>query len=227
MIRDKNKIYVLSYLPSCIALSTRNRSLVMAASDGITPTREQFSFEEIEYINDHSPVFRLGMLEFADADKNEIYEELNITPEKCLYERDIDALLLKGDKDALARIVAIADVHTIGRVRGHMVRLAAQISTRVVDVVNYRYNEIRAGQRTSKIVVEKVPERQDDLRDQQMRTMQKEMEAMRQLLAQLVQKAASGESASESVPTMPVVEETPKRRGGRPPKNAPKEDLAE
>lgn len=229
MIRDKNKIAVLSYLPSCIALTTRNRSLVMPASDGVTPVKEQFTFDEVEYINDHCNVFRLGMLEFTDADRGELYEELNIQADNCLYERDIDALLLSGDKPSLTRIVSITDPHTIERVRGHMVKLASRIHTRVVDVVNYRYNEIRQGRRASQIVVEPVPQPQADWRDQKMEAMQKQMEAMQQMLMQFAQMQQGGISttpaivAEEQLPAESAVtahKEAPQRKGGRPPKTA-------
>lgn len=221
MVQDKSKIYVLSYLQSCIAISTRNRNLKMEASDGITPSRELFTMEEIEYINDHSPVFRLGMLEFSESERDELNDALHINPEKCLYERDIDDLLLRADKEALARIIAINDAQTIGRVRGHAAMLSARIPNRVVDVVNYRYNEIRSGQRNSKIVIEKVPQHKEDLRDQQMAQMQKEMEAMRQMLAQFMQ---GGVVASVELAPAPsnigADTEEAKRRGGRPRKNS-------
>lgn len=195
----------------------------MAASDGVTPTRELFTLEEIEYINDHSPVFRLGMLEFSESEQDDLNSMLHIDPHKCLYERDIDALLLQADKSALERIIAINDAQTIGRVRGHAAMLSAKISNRVVDVVNYRYNEIRAGQRNSKIVVEKMPQHKEDLRDQQMAQMQKEMEAMRQMLAQFMQSgiAASAVQAT-AVAGDDATGEEPKRKGGR-----PRKELAE
>lgn len=229
MIRDKNKIAVLSYLPSRIALTTRNRSLVMQPSDGVSPVKEQFTFDEVEYINDHCNVFRLGMLEFADADRDELYDELNIQRDNCLYERDIDKLLLSGDEDSLKRIVSITDPHTIERVRGHMVKLASRIHTRVVDVVNYRYNEIRQGRRSSKIAVEPAPQPQTDWRDEKMEAMQKQMEAMQQMLMQFAQMQQGGISTTPAVVTetqkpaenvVATPQEATQRKGGRPPKAA-------
>ena len=202
--QNMNQIKVLSYQPSCVAITARNRNLAIAASDGISPVAEYLSMEEIEYLNDHSPVFKLGMLEFEDSIRDELYERLHIDPQKCLFEREIDALLQKADRESLAKIIDISDILTIGRVRGHMARLRAFVPASVADVVNYRYNEIRAGQRKSKIAVEQLPKNEPDVRDAKMDAMQQELTAMREQMAALLERLAMTQAPAE-----PAVEETP------------------
>lgn len=216
-MKDTNKIRVLSYLPSRLAFSTRNRNAVFAPSDGETPVTEIMSLEDLEYLNDHSPALRFGMLEFYEDERDELYEHLHIDKDKCLFERDIDTLLLRADEDALNRIIAIADAQTIARVRGHAARLSGSVPSRVLDVVDYRYNEIRNGQRTSKISVSKLPQAKPDEKDRKIEELQQQMQAMQNMLAQFMQ------SMSGMQPTVNVDEEATqeasKRKSGRPRKN--------
>ena len=215
-MKDTNKIRVLSYLPSRLAFSTRNRNAAFAPSDGETPVTEIMTLEDLEYLNDHSPVLRFGMLEFDEADRDEIYEHLHIDKNKCLFERDIDALLIRADEDALKRIIAIADAQTISRVRGHAARMSGALAARVLDVVNYRYAEIRNGQRVSKITVDRLPKNQPDAKDRKIEELQNQMAQMQEMLAQfmkampVMQAPVQQEDATEP--------EKPKRKGGRPPK---------
>lgn len=218
-MKDTNKIRVLSYLPSRLAYSTRNRNAAFASSDGTTPVTEIMTLEELEYLNDHSPVLRLGMLEFDESERDEIYDHLHIDPAKCLYERDIDALLMRGDEDALKRIIAIADAQTISRVRGHAARLSGAVAARVLDVVNYRYGEIRNGQRSSKITVEKVPKNQPDAKDRKIEELQSQMAQMQAMLAQFMNAMSTPAASAQQMvePEAPAAQEKPKR--GRPPKS--------
>lgn len=219
-MKDTNKIRVLSYLPSRLAFTTRNRNSFFAPSDGQVPVTEIMTLEDLEYLNDHSPALRYGMLEFYEDERDELYEHLHINKEKCLFERDIDDLLLKADEDALNRIIAIADAQTIARVRGHAARLAGSVPSRVLDVVDYRYNEIRNGQRASKITVSKLPKNQPDAKDRKIEELQSQMAAMQEMLAQFMQmQSAMGMQmpAAEADPTPEATtNEPPKRKGGRP-----------
>lgn len=227
MLKDANKIRVLSYLPSRLAFSTRNRNASFAPSDGETPVTEIMSLEDLEYLNDHSPVLRYGMLEFCEDDRDELYEYLHINKEKCLFERDIDALLLQADEAALNRIIAIADAQTIARVRGHAVRLSGSVPSRVLDVVDYRYNEIRNGQRTSKITVNKLPHPTPDEKDRKIEELQNQMTAMQEMFAKLMQvlpgHQAPAVTKDENDDSSAPASEGSKRKGGR----ARKNDVAE
>lgn len=216
-MKDTNKIRVLSYLPSRLAFSTRNRNAAFAPSDGETPVTEIMSLEDLEYLNDHSPVLRFGMLEFYEDERDELYEHLHINKDKCLFERDIDALLLRADEDALNRIIAIADAQTIARVRGHAARLSGSVPSRVLDVVDYRYNEIRNGQRASKISVSKLPQAKPDEKDRKIEELQQQMQAMQNMLAQFMQVMPGMQPPVDAEEE--ASQEASKRKGGRPRKN--------
>lgn len=217
-MKDTNKIRVLSYLPSRLAFSTRNRNAAFAPSDGETPVTEIMTLEDLEYLNDHSPVIRFGMLEFDAAERKEIYEHLHIDMEKCLFERDIDELLKRGDEDALQRIIAIADAQTISRVRGHAARLAGALASRVLDVVNYRYAEIRNGQRSSKITVEKLPKNQPDAKDRKIEELQNQMAQMQEMLAQFMKAMPTAMQAPAEQMELGAASESEKPKRGRPAK---------
>lgn len=219
-MKDTNKIRVLSYLPSRLAFTTRNRNSFFAPSDGQVPVTEIMTLEDLEYLNDHSPVLRYGMLEFCEDEQDELYEHLHINKEKCLFERDIDDLLLKADEAALNRIIAIADAQTIARVRGHAARLSGSVPSRVLDVVDYRYNEIRNGQRVSKITVSKLPQNQPDAKDRKIKELQSQMAAMQEMLAKFMQMQSAMGAPVPAAVTDPVPdavkEELTKKKGGRP-----------
>ena len=71
-------------------------------------------------INSRSPVFKFGILEFAEEDREEIYAELNMPnwKETTLFEKDIDEMLLHPTKESLQRIINVPNVQMIERIRG-------------------------------------------------------------------------------------------------------------
>ena len=164
MVRDVKNIKVLSYLRNHLGLACRNREVGFSPSDGHNPTVEYMSFEDIEYVNSRSSVFKRGVLEFEDAYKDELYEELHIDPSKCLYEREIDTMLLKPNEKNIRRIAEIADIQTIERVRGHMAVIYGSVTQDINRVVETRYKEITAGVRKSSIILEPVKKQDDQVK---------------------------------------------------------------
>lgn len=159
MILDKQNIKVLSYVPTYLCVSTRDRGVGFEASNGITPSVDFFSFAELEQINSHSPVFRTGMLEFEPELQVEIYDALHIPnwQDTCLFERDIPGMILAPDMKSMKRIVAIKDIQTLDRVRGCMRQMIASgqdVSVKVKDAVDTRFREITDGVLVTKILIE-------------------------------------------------------------------------
>lgn len=234
MVREVKNIKVLSYLRNHLGLACRNREVSFSPSDGRNPTVEYMSFEDIEYVNSRSSVFKKGVLEFEDTYKDEMYDELHIDPSKCLYEREIDKILLNPNEKNIRRIVEITDIQTIERVRGHMAVIYGSVTQDINRVVETRFKEITAGVRTSSIVLEPVKKQGDQVQMlmQQMAEMQKQLNAALEnkkesaVTQQTDEPGAAVLNETEEVPVqheipvqseIPVVAETaPKKRGRKP-----------
>lgn len=169
-------------------VQAQTRSVLFeAASDGI-PTIDHFTFQEIEFINSRSGVFRRGELRFEEDKEEEIFDLLHYPEWKktLLSENDIKNLVMIPNKDNAERIISIKDNNTIERIRGVMNSLINQqvdVSTKMKNIINERFKEIRNGKIKSDIVVGKIEsptvsvEEVDSLKEQ-LANMQKLMEKM-------------------------------------------------
>lgn len=151
-------IKLLNYMSSPVSVSTRDKNLLIAPCVDGVPGFEYFTEREIEYINSVSTVLRTGALEFEEDIRDKMYRKLSIPDweTRCLFENDLDNMLLHPSLATMQRIVDITDLISIERVRGHVVRLIANqadVSVKVRDIVNKRFEEINRGERKSKIVL--------------------------------------------------------------------------
>lgn len=155
---EARTIKVFNYTPSFVGVSTQMRNIGLEpATDGV-PTYDFFNYEEIEYINSQSPVFRTGALEFEEGMRDELYAKLAIPDwrERCLFERDIDDMILNPTMEKMKRIVDIKDSQTMERIRGHLARLmyrGQHVSIKVSDIINARFDELRRNIRESNIQI--------------------------------------------------------------------------
>lgn len=155
---EARTIKVFNYTPSFVGVSTQMRNIGLEpATDGV-PTYDFFNYEEIEYINSQSPVFRTGALEFEEGMRDELYAKLAIPDwrERCLFERDIDDMILNPTMEKMKRIVDIKDSQTMERIRGHLARLmyrGQHVSIKVSDIINTRFDELRRNIRESNIQI--------------------------------------------------------------------------
>ena len=197
---DKEMVRVYNHGRCGIALGLQDRSvLIHGTLDPDYPTMETFTLKELEYVNTHTPVIRNGMIEFDKGEREEIYNALHCKNwrETCIFESEINDMLIHPSLGTMEKILAIKDMPTIDRVYAHMEALIAQgsvdVSNRVQTVVNGRRKELTTGVLTSKIQVKpKAPEVQTFT--------QAEMEAM--VAAQVAEqmnklKAATAETEDE------------------------------
>ena len=226
MVRDVKNIRVYSYQRNTVILTCPHRTITMAAAEGGIPTVEYMTFEEIEYINSRSPVFKTGMIEFEEAYKDELCEELHIDASKCLYEKDIDDMLIHPRAEALKKIVTIDDLMTIERVRGHMAVVYGSITQDVRRVVETRYNEINSGVRKSAIQIGNV---ETKVNSQDINELMREVAKLKEALAAQATKeepsvhldTTENENQPEAVEQKEEAKPTeaqPVKRRGRPPK---------
>lgn len=181
---DEHRIKVLSYQPSFVSVSGRTRNVGMRGSDGIVPTVEYFSFDDLEYMNSVSPVLRSGLLEIEDGAREEVYKRLNILPESCIYERDIDDMLLHPTMEGMKRIVAVTDALTMERIRGHMAKHYSVLTQNVIKVVEKRSKEIANGVRKTTIEIEPVA-KPANMNAEQIEQMTNQIDAQNNQIAEL------------------------------------------
>lgn len=205
-------IQVLNYSPTPVALKGQNREYLVPRAGSMGPGVEFLDATDVKYINGRSPVFKDGILEFTDDEREEIYEELHMPNWKdmVLFERDIDKILTNPTKESLERIVAIRSVQMIERIRGHMIGLInakEDVSSRVINLVNERTDELRRNaSMPSKIrIVEKdyaVPV------DEQVVSLKQEIAELKALLLAANESKKEEPVAEEVVKTPPPAKKT-------------------
>lgn len=199
---DTQNIKVLNY-GGFIAISTHNGSRGLGASlDGV-PTFEYMSMEDVEYLNSISPVFRTGRLEFEEDVRDKVYERLAIPDwrTRCIFERDIQGMIMHPTPEIMRRIVDVADILTIERFRGHMKVLidhGCDVSVKVQNVIEERYKEINMGIMKSRMAITEPVEEKPS---QEMESMKKEIEALKAMVAA---KAVEPEKPAEKPQTKKV-----------------------
>lgn len=210
---DSQKNYrVLNYTPNFVGVAARNRSVGLNPCEDGVPTFDYFSLEDIEYINSTSAAFRTGLLEFEEKDREALYQRLSIPDwkDRCIFERDIQDMLVHPTIDGLKKIIAITDVGTIERIRGNMEilkRYGVPISTKVEEVVNGRFRELNHGTRISRIVVSPKAEEPNP----EMESLRGEVAELKEMLAMAMQqnKPAEEPKPVEPEPVEEAKKETP------------------
>lgn len=195
-------VKVFNHSISSINLPGQFREYYLEGSRGV-PTVLTMPFSDVEYINSRTPVFRNGRVQFDENERDGIYHALYLDNWKdtVLFDEEIDRIIRENDMDAAARFVKIADVAEIHRVRSHMVALqnddGAEISNRMIDIINQRYDEINRGVRNSEINLGKAKERAKQDEDPRITAM---MEQMAALQAQLAAMQIASQTATAPAP---------------------------
>jgi hypothetical protein len=195
-------VKVFNHSISSINLPGQFREYYLEGSRGV-PTVLTMPFSDVEYINSRTPVFRNGRVQFDEKERDDIYHALYLDNWKdtVLFDEEIDRIIRENDMDAAARFVKIADVAEIHRVRSHMVALqnddGAEISNRMIDIINQRYDEINRGVRNSEINLGKAKERAKQDEDPRITAM---MEQMAALQAQLAAMQTASQTATAPAP---------------------------
>lgn len=161
-IQEENKIKVYNHSPARIAVQGRLRGYLFEPQTDGFPTFEIMSFEEIEYINSKSPVFRTGALRFDESVEEAVFDALGYVDYKTnlLTEEQIQEMLSHPTVENQKKILAIRDIATFERVRGYAVCMAntgdVRISSVMTHLLNMRFNELQRG-----IVASNVPVREE------------------------------------------------------------------
>lgn len=141
-------ITILNYNNMIICVPTQGRTYVLEPCLDNVPTMINLPFSDIEYINSQSNAFRIGTL-FPKLDNpKEFYESLRIYDwENILTNEKIESILINPTIEGLQKLLDIKEDALFERVRMVLIKLKNSnnfnLSTKVVDLVNKRYDEIK------------------------------------------------------------------------------------
>ena len=225
---DLQNITVLNYNENEVFVdSSKEHYKFNASRDGVTPTMQNIPISELQYICSNTDVIVTGWLTFDDDEKDEIYTALRLPNwREILTNEDISNILTNPTMEGLQRIIDISNLTYFDRVRIVMFRLlndGVDISSKVKNVVDRRYEELQKRQRKSSIILnprigeKKVSNEQVQELSEQNAKLQEQLDEMKKMMAQFMsaQNISTTEKESEK-----VTEEVTKKKAGRPPKKS-------
>lgn len=156
--RGKKDVRVYNECPFQVNLVGQRRDYIFPPCVDGEPTMNFVDFEEIEYAHSRGKVFNIGLLTFAEEDREGMYEALGVKnwKDKVWFNADIEDIIMHPTLEKMQRVIDIKDLITFERVRGMMVRFSNEkrdVSQNVINLINARYRELNAGNVTSKIVI--------------------------------------------------------------------------
>lgn len=183
------------------------------------PTVLSMPFSEVEYIHSRTNLFSSGALQFDPEVRDEVYQSLYMEnwQDTVLFDEEIARIIRESDLEAAEKFLQVKDVATMQRIRGHLIGLTnsntVDISKRMIDLIEARYDEVNRGVRSTKIRLDNAIARAQADEDprilamqEQMKAMQKQMEVL--LAAQGQEKKAApkraGRSAKAATPVEPA-----------------------
>nr|DAI94181.1 MAG TPA: hypothetical protein [Caudoviricetes sp.] len=226
---DLQNITVLNYNENDVFVdSSKEHYKFNASRDGINPTMQDIPISELQYICSNTDIFVTGWLTFNEDEKEEIFTALRVPNWRdILTNEDIREILTNPTMEGLQRILDITSITYFDRVRIVMFKLLSEgidISSKVKNVVDRRYDELQKRQRITSIVLnprveeKKVSNEQVKELSEQNVKLQEQIEQMKQMMEKLMASQAS-DSAGDSNTTK-VDAEAPKKKAGRPPKKS-------
>lgn len=204
--RNKKDVRVYNECPFSVNLVGQRHELVFPPCLDGEPTMNFVDFEDIEFANARYNEFKIGLLTFAEEEREDIYQSLGIKnwKETVWFNKDIEDTILHPTVDKMQRVIDIRDAITLERVRGMMVRFVNEkrdVSQNVISIINARYRELSSGMTTSKIVIRQSdvesPVTSDEVADLK-RQLAEMQEMMKQMIGNNMQSQTDQDEKSES-----------------------------
>ena len=156
--RGKKDIRVYNECPFQVNLVGQRRDYIFPPCLDGEPTMNFVDFEEIEYAHSRGKVFNIGLLTFAEEDREGMYEALGVKnwKDKVWTNDEIKDIITHPNLEKMQKVIDVKDLITFERIRGMMVRFVNEkrdVSQNVINLINARYRELNAGSVTSKIVI--------------------------------------------------------------------------
>ena len=177
-----------------IGIKGQLREYLLPGSRGV-PTVLTMPFSEVEYVNSRSPIFRNGTGQFDPETRESVYKALYLDnwQDTVLFDEEIERIIRENDMDSAEKFLNVTDVFTIQRIRGHLISLTndsdIDISRRMIDLIEFRYDEINHGIRQTKWNMAKAKERMERDQDPRIAAMQAQIAEMQKMITTLQSQA--------------------------------------
>lgn len=160
MINKNEEIEILNYYKNpkyLVSLGDEYGNKIEGCDDKNEPSMITIPFQDVKHINSKSDVFKIGTLEFGEADREAVLKELKIYPERDVnYYTKNEIREIVGSpatEENIIKIIEITNKGTIDNFRGTLYELindGYEVSNRIIDYIESRYIEIKTFYDTKK-----------------------------------------------------------------------------
>ena len=162
MLNDGSIINVYNYNEGIVTVPSHMNPIghMFSEANEENPSIIPLTFGEIRFINGQSKIFREGFLKFEPEVEEEVYKALQVHNWKdIMSEKDIIDMILTPTQEKLERIIKITSISMFERIRNILTKMKNvgmyDISNRVVEIIEYRYQELYRNRMKSELVVTK------------------------------------------------------------------------
>lgn len=200
--RGKKDIRVYNECPFQVNLVGQRRDYIFPPCLDGEPTMNFVDFEEIEYAHSRGKVFNIGLLTFAEEDREGMYEALGVKnwKDKVWTNDDIKDIITHPNLEKMQKVIDVKDLITFERIRGMMVRFVNEkrdVSQNVINLINARYRELNAGSVTSKIVI-RPTDVEEKVSADEVADLKRQLAEMQEMMKKLASVSASIETQTDS-----------------------------
>lgn len=206
-IKETDKIKVFNRTQTRIVFNVKDRAYDFPPAREESPVFNRMPFEDVDYVNNRTPLFKNGCLTFEDSMSAKVYKELGIDVNDGTIwtEADIRDAIINPTPENQKKIIELKDELTVERLRAELVALTNSgqydVSNRVADLVNARYGELRSGVLKSRLSVDDTVQpdggAMDELKKQNA-NLQKQIEEMKAAIAGLTTGEAAKPAAART-----------------------------
>ena len=200
--RGKKDIRVFNECPFSVNLVGQRRDYIFPPATDGEPTMNFVDFDEIEYAHSRGKVFSIGLLTFAEEDREGMYAALGIKDwqSKVWTNEEIEDIIMHPSMDKMQKVIDIRDIISLERVRGMMVKFMNEkrdISQNVINIINARFRELNAGNYNTNIEIRPADVEQK-VSSSEVEELKKQIAEMKALMANMAKAAAGNQQVNEA-----------------------------
>lgn len=217
MIKTEKTYLVINESKSPVCIATRFGDYVVAGKYDGVPGTLPLTLDEIQQVNNSSPVFKNGLLHFEEEYEEDLYAVLRISGWKdIMKEKDIDDAIVAGTYDDLKRILEIKDPMYFDRIYGEYIglrNLGVPISKKVQDVLETRRREFAQKKINTAIVLVQKNEADEEpvVARKEYDALKAELEEIKKLLAGKEGKDAASEKPAAAAELKKAAPKQPRK----------------
>lgn len=217
MLNDGSIINVYNHNEGIITVPSHMNPIghMFSEASEENPSIIPLTFGEIRFINGQSKIFREGFLKFEPEVEEEVYKALQVHNWKdIMSEKDIMDMILTPTQEKLEKVIKITSISMFERIRNILTKMKNvgmyDISNRVVEIIEYRYQELYRNRMKSELVVTKT--KQEIVEDVKTSLIASEIEKIKAELEKKIRAEIQAEMSSKEKEA-PI---TIKKPAGRP-----------